>query len=223
MQLKVLFNYQIMEENKQHLEALTEIRAMMEKSTKFISLSGLSGVAAGIFGLIGAIAAYVYLEIDFNSDNYYDYAYRNDGTPDRNFFTFFIINGLSVLTLALSFGIYFTSRKAKKNKQTIWNSSSKRLLANLLLPLMTGGIFCLILFYHGLIELIAPATLIFYGLALINAGKYTLHDIQYLGVLEIILGLIASIYIGYGLLFWALGFGVLHIIYGTLMYFKYEK
>jgi hypothetical protein len=140
-----------------------------------------------------------------------------------SFFTFFIINGLSVLTLALTFGVYFTFRKAKKNNQTIWNSSSKRLFANLLLPLMTGGIFCLILFYHGMIGLIAPATLIFYGLALINAGKYTLHDIKYLGVLEIILGLIASIYIGYGLLFWALGFGVLHIIYGTLMYFKYEK
>ncbi|MBU3660792.1 MAG: hypothetical protein FGM14_13020 [Flavobacteriales bacterium] len=212
-----------MEENKQHLEALVEIRAMMEKSTKFISLSGLSGVAAGVFGLIGAIAAYIYLEIDFSSDNYYDYAYRNDGTPDTNFFTFFFINGLSVLTLALTFGIYFTSRKAKKNNQKIWNSSSKRLLGNLLLPLITGGVFCLILFYHGLIGLIAPATLIFYGLALINAGKYTLHDIQYLGVFEIILGLFASIYIGYGLLFWALGFGVLHIIYGTLMYFKYEK
>jgi hypothetical protein len=212
-----------MEENKQHLEALSEIRSMMEKSTKFISLSGLSGVAAGIFGLLGAIAAYVYLRIEFSSDNYYDLAYNADGSRNSNFFTFFIINALTVLTLALTFGVYFTARKAKKNNQSIWNSSSKRLLANLFLPLITGGAFCFILFYHGLIWLIAPATLIFYGLALINAGKYTLNDIRYLGVCEIVLGLISSIYIGYGLLFWALGFGVLHIIYGTLMYFKYEK
>lgn len=212
-----------MEENKQHLEALSEIRSMMEKSTKFISLSGLSGVAAGIFGLLGAIAAYVYLEIDFSSDNYYDLAYNADGSRNSNFFTFFLVNALTVLTLALTFGIYFTVRKAKKNKQAVWNSTSKRLLANLFIPLITGGVFCLILFYHGLIGLIAPATLIFYGLALINAGKYTLNDIRYLGVCEIVLGLISSIYVGYGLLFWALGFGFLHIIYGTLMYFKYEK
>ena len=212
-----------MEENNQHLEALSEIRSMMEKSTKFISLSGLSGVAAGIFGLLGAIAAYVYLEIDFSSDNYYDYAYNNDGSLNKNFFLFFLVNALIVLILALTFGIYFTVRKAKKNKQAVWNSTSKRLLANLFIPLVTGGAFCLILYYHKMIGLIAPVTLIFYGLALINAGKYTLNDIRYLGVCEIVLGLISSIYIGYGLLFWALGFGVLHIIYGTLMYFKYEK
>jgi len=212
-----------MEENKQHLETLTEIRSLMEKSTKFISLSGLSVVAAGIVGLIGAIAAYVYLEIDFKAANYYDYAYNNDGTTNFNFINFFIINASTVLIVALSFGIFFTARKAKKNNQTIWNASSKRLLANLFLPLITGGLFCMILFYHGLIGLIAPATLIFYGLALINAGKYTLIDIRYLGVCEIILGLISSVYIGYGLLFWGIGFGVLHVVYGTLVYFKYEK
>ncbi|NCA20411.1 MAG: hypothetical protein EBS86_04660, partial [Crocinitomicaceae bacterium] len=99
-----------MEENKQHLEALSEIRSMMEKSTKFISLSGLSGVAAGIFGLLGAIAAYIYLEIDFCSDNYYDYAYNNDGSANKNFFLFFLVNALTVLTLALTLGICFTVR-----------------------------------------------------------------------------------------------------------------
>jgi hypothetical protein len=44
-----------------------------------------------------------------------------------------------------------------------------------------------------------------------------------LGICEIGLGLIASIYMGYGLLFWAVGFGVLHIIYGIVMYMKYER
>ncbi len=92
-----------------------------------------------------------------------------------------------------------------------------------MLPLGTGGIFCLIMFYHGVIGLVAPATLIFYGLALINASKYTLNDIRYLGICEIILGLLAAIFVSNGLIFWALGFGVLHIVYGFVMYFKYEK
>jgi hypothetical protein len=58
---------------------------------------------------------------------------------------------------------------------------------------------------------------------LINASKYTFNDIRYLGFCEIILGLGAAVYVGYGLYFWALGFGILHIIYGAMMYYKYER
>ena len=114
-------------------------------------------------------------------------------------------------------------RKAKRKGLPVWDSTAKRLLLNLLIPLATGGLFCLVLLYHRQVGMIAPATLIFYGLALLNASKYTLNDIRYLGILEIIIGLIASVYIGYGLLFWAVGFGVLHIVYGIVMYSKYEK
>ena len=208
-----------MEDNNQHLDTLTEIRSLMEKSSRFISLSGLSGIFAGIFALIGAVIAYRYIE----SVQHYDYAYLMSGKMNAEFYLFFFLNASFVLLASLAFGSFFTIRKAKKNNQSIWSSTSKRLLINLMIPLATGGLFCLILLQHGLIGLIAPATLIFYGLALLNASKYTLNDIRYLGIFEIILGLVGSFYIGYGLLFWAIGFGILHIIYGSVMYFKYEK
>jgi hypothetical protein len=97
------------------------------------------------------------------------------------------------------------------------------LLANLLVPLAAGGVFCIALLYHGIIYLIAPATLLFYGLALLNASKYTLSEIRWLGITEMLLGLTASIIPGYGLLVWAIGFGILHIIYGMVMYLRYER
>jgi hypothetical protein len=100
---------------------------------------------------------------------------------------------------------------------------AKLTIINLFIPLFVGGVFCMILLSHHLIYLIAPTTLLFYGLALFNAGKYTLKEVRYLGLTEMLLGLFASYYAGYGLLFWALGFGILHIIYGTVMYFKYER
>ena len=128
-----------------------------------------------------------------------------------------------VLVASIVVGLILTWRSAKKNGQTIWDATAKRMLINLMIPLVTGGFFCMILLIHGLIGLVAPVTLIFYGLALINGSKYTLDDIRYLGICEIILGLLASIFIGYGLLFWAIGFGVLHIVYGLLMYNKYER
>jgi hypothetical protein len=204
-----------MNNENEHLETLTEIRSLMERSTKFISLSGLSGVCAGIFALLGAYAAHDYLNNTSTvilDDLYY-----------TNTFLFFILDASLVLGLSLIGGVAFTYRKAKKNNQLLWDATSKRLLINLLIPLVTGGLFCLILLYHNLVILIAPTMLLFYGLALINASKYTLHDIRHLGICELILGLIASVFVGYGLLFWAIGFGVFHIIYGSIMYFKYEQ
>lgn len=220
-----------MEDQTKHIETLSEIRSMMERSSRFISLSGLSGVFAGMFALTGAIVAYYYIYTNYyfmssqsyGADAYYEYATDENGVANIDFYTFFFTDAACVLAASLAAGSFFTIRKAKKKGQTIWDATAKRLLINLLIPLITGGLFCLILLKYSLIGLVAPATLIFYGLALINASKYTLHDIAYLGGLEIILGLLATLYIGYGLLFWAIGFGVLHIVYGIVMYVKYEK
>ena len=220
---KVLFKYRKMYEQKQHLESLSEIRSLMERSSRFISLSGLSGIIAGIIALFGAAAAYWYFDYNIYYPKYYSNIFDNAGNIKTEFLAFLFTDAFIVLSLALAFGIFFTTRQAKKKGQQIWDNIAKRLLLNLLIPLATGGVFCLILLYHGEVYLVAPATLIFYGLALLNASKYTLNDIRYLGITEIVLGLISSVFAGYGLLFWAIGFGILHIIYGTVMYYKYEK
>jgi uncharacterized membrane protein YgdD (TMEM256/DUF423 family) len=207
----------------QHLETLSEIRSLMERSSRFISLSGLSGVAAGTFALIGAAMAYIYLGISpFDGKHVYYIAAQTVDKWGMNYITFFFLDATLVMFAALAAGIFFTVRKAKKKGQKIWDALTQRLLINMMIPLFSGGIFCLALLYHGFIGFIAPATLIFYGLALVNASKYTLADVRFLGISEIILGLIASFKIGYGLEFWAIGFGILHILYGTIMYFKYE-
>ena len=214
-----------MDTSKQkHLEALGDIRSMMERSSRFISLSGLSGVIAGVFALFGAAMVYLYLDMmPFENKRLFYIAAANTTKWGMNYITFFLLDATFILLGALSFGVIFTVRKANKKGQKIWDSLTKRLLLNLLIPLVAGGIFCLGLLYHDVMGLIAPATLIFYGLALVNASKYTLNDIRYLGYLEIILGLIAVFNIGRGLEFWAIGFGFLHIFYGIFMYQKYEK
>lgn len=207
----------------EQLESLSEIRSLMERSSKFISLSGLSGVAAGVFAIIGASMVYLYLDISpFDSRRYY----VADPTMVKwgmSYMTFFLVNAILIFVLALISGVYFTSRKAKNKGQKVWDALSRRLLVNGLIPLIAGGVFCLGLIYHGMFGLVAPSTLIFYGLACINGSKYTLADIRYLGILELVLGLIALFNIGYGLEFWIIGFGLLHIIYGIVMYYKYEK
>lgn len=210
-----------MENEKQQLEALQDIRKMMKESSKFLSLSGLSGVIAGVYALIGAYLGQTMI-------NTFVSEYSNSGRSHGNFQELLIncvlicvgVLGLSILTALL-----FSARKAKKNGERLFDHTSKKLVWNMMVPLGAGGLFCLALLYHGgeLILMVGPAMLIFYGLALVSSSKFTLHDIKYLGYLEIVLGLASCFMLTHGLLFWALGFGVLHIIYGTIMWFKYDR
>jgi hypothetical protein len=209
-----------MNQQNQSLETLQDIKRIMERSSRFISLSGLSGIAAGICALIGAWFARKEFE-----PYYKDYEARG-GFAGSDFQTLkfrLLIIALAVLAAAWLSAFYFTWRKAKQNKIPIWDSTARRLTINLLIPLMAGGIFVLALYQQNDWAFITPACLVFYGLALVNASKYTLTDIRYLGYCEIVLGLINTQFAGYGLYFWAAGFGVLHIIYGFAMWWKYEK
>ncbi len=209
---------------QQHIDTLQEIRSLMERSSRFISLSGLSGIFAGIWALAGAAAAYIYLDImPFDRYKFYYTVIEQGRAWGISFEQFFALDALIVLLGALGSGVYFTTRRAKRRGQKIWDPVTRRLIVELAIPLFTGGVFCLILLYHGAIGFVAPATLVFYGLALVNASKYTLPDVRLLGLSEIVLGLIALFRIGNGLECWAAGFGLLHIVYGAMMYYKYER
>lgn len=212
-----------MTKRQEHLDTLREIRSLMERSSRFISLSGLSGITAGIFALLGAGMAYVYLgRMPFAGQFYNSTSAEETYRWGISLPIFFLIDALVVLTGALIGGIYFTTRKARRKGLPIWDALTRRLLISLAIPLAAGGLFAVALFLQGLPWLIAPVTLLFYGLALINAGKYTLNDVHFLGLGEVALGLTGVFLPGFGLELWALGFGFLHIIYGVLMYLKYE-
>ena len=202
---------------EKHQEDLVHIRSMMERSSRFISLSGLSGVFAGLSALLGGV--YVYQLFKVNGFEYFE---DNHQLYSTSLITELILTAFVILFFALAFGIFFTVRKSKKLNLPIWTSATKNMLFNLAIPLIAGAVFCFALVYHQMFILVAPSTLIFYGLALLNAEKYTYSDIKYLGFSEVILGSIALFFVGYGLVFWILGFGILHIFYGLLLFKKYK-
>ncbi len=206
---------------EKHLQDISEIRSIMERSSSFLTLSGLSGVFAGIFALFGAAFAYWAIYIKYFEIG--KVGLINNLKPIIELEILLFADAIIVLAFALSIGFVFTWRNTKQKGLKMWDNNSKRLLINLWIPLVTGGIFGLLLIWHGYIEILAAETLIFYGLSLLNASKYTIHNIRYLGIAEIILGLITGLFANYSLLFWAIGFGVLHIIYGAIIYFKYEN
>lgn len=205
-------------EKQEIYSELHSIRNLMERSAKFISLSGLSGILAGVYALIGAGIAY---SLVYGQTLDMDYREHFVNEPKLLWNLFFV--ALAVLILSIGTGIFLTLRKANKNQQKVWNPISKKLMFSMLVPLLTGGSLILILFFRGYYGVIAPTCLIFYGLALVGASTYTFEDVKWLGLMELILGIFAALLPGYGLVFWTIGFGLLHIIYGTIMHFKYDK
>jgi len=199
-------------------DELKHIRSMMEKSTRFLSLSGWAGIMAGIYALTGAFFAY---RIIYRSRTiiYYDIT---GGIFSQGAMILLAI-ALTVFLLTLATAIYTSSRTAQKSGKKLWTPAAIKMMYNMAIPLLTGGVLLIVLIQKGAIGLVAPVTLIFYGLSLIVAANYTYSNVKVLGIFEIIIGLIASYYQGYGLFFWALGFGVFHIVYGIFMYLKYKK
>jgi hypothetical protein len=204
-----------MTDNK-YLNDLSEIKDLMNRSSRFLSLSGMSGILAGVYALIGAGIAYLLLK---NKTVYIRmHSARNAELVLKLLLVAFIVAILAVVT-----AYFLTRKKAIQNRENMWDQTTKRMLIHFMIPLVTGGIFGLILLNHEHYGIMAPITLIFYGLALVNTSKFTLDTVKYLGISEIIVGLFAAIYVGYGLFFWTFGFGILHIVYGSIMYFKERK
>lgn len=204
-----------MKPTEHYLDELKEIKKLMEQSSRFLSLSGLSGVLVGIYAIIGAFIAWKLIYLP--GSLYYREYYSNEVLGEMLL--------LAAVLLVASFVtvIWLTTSKVKQKSEKFWSAGTKKLVTNLAIPLITGGIFILIFLARGIYSIVAPCCLIFYGLALVNASKYTRKEIFYMGLFEIGLGLLAALFPGVGLAFWVAGFGLMHIIYGTIMYFRYER
>lgn len=208
-----------MKEHQDYIQDLAEIRSIMERSSKFLSLSGLAGVLAGLYAIVGAYIAYYFF--NFRPDGFeYPINLTGDtvaGIPP--------VTGLAalVLVLAIVSAMALSSAKARAKREPVWNPTSRRMLSAVAVPLLTGGALVLVFISTGYAGLAAPLSLIFYGLALFTASQFTFKDIRYFGFVEIMLGLLSTVFISYSILIWAIGFGALHIGYGLFIHFKYER
>lgn len=203
-----------MEANQDYLRDIREIRNLMERSVRFISLSGLSGILAGIYALAGVALAF---RILYPEGSFPKVRVTEPGP------VIFRLTGiaLAVLILTLASGLWLSYRKSRKQKIVFWGPGSRQFLWSLVIPLVTGGLFIAALTYQGFYAMVVPGFLVFYGISLNYAARHAVSDIQWLGYFEILIGLFSALFPLYGIVSWALGFGVMHLIYGVIMLIKY--
>jgi len=203
-----------MEQKEQYVNEIKAIRQMMEQSSRFLSLSGLSGILIGVYAIIGAYIAHVIIKGKE--------LINNPASLNSELVSQLIVLSIFVLLVSIVTIIILTYRKTLRDGYKIWNKGTRLLILNLAVPLLSGGILTSIFVVQGFYGTVAPALLVFYGLALVNAAKFTRQEIYYMGLCQIVTGIIAALLPGYALILWAFGFGVIHIFYGTIMHFRYD-
>ena len=214
-----------MNESEKLSNELQDIKQMMERSSRFISLSGLSGISAGVCALIGAWFANKAIHEQHNiiSGLQQSSLHINTVITGNILQSQLLQIGVTTFIAAFITAFFFTYQRSKKSNVPIWGTTARRVMINVVIPMAAGGIFLYAMMQNGIYDFVAPGCLIFYGLGVVNASKYTLHETRYLGYAEVLLGLVSAFFLGDGIYFWAAGFGVLHIVYGIYMWLKYER
>jgi hypothetical protein len=216
--LHIYFVFQSTFKMRKPEEELAEIKSMMERSTRFLSLSGLSGILAGIYSLAAAGLAWYWIYFPSSS-----WSAGTESLSFRNLLNRLLFLGLATLIAAVSTAYLLSKKKGTADTQPFWSPASKRFLVALFLPVALGGFFCFALLHESAFELIPAAMLLFYGIGLVQSAQFTLGEIKNLGFTQLVLGLVAAFFPDFGLICWAMGFGVFHLIYGALMYYRHER
>lgn len=208
-----------MKEEQDYIRDIADMRSMLERSSKYLSLSGLGALMTGMYALVACFVAYKVFCIDPGT---LTSSYTSDGAFEPTLLKVLFL-AMAVLIVSLVTVFYLSYKKATKKQEKFWNPTAKRVLLNMALPLVAGGILILILVAKGLPQYMAALSLLFYGLAFFNASKFTLDEVRSMAIIEIALGLLSAWFVEYSLWFWALGFGIVHIVYGIFIYYRYER
>ena len=201
--------------NTDYREDLAEIRIMMDRSTRFRSVPGWAGILAGLYAITAAWIAHECfgLKILFAQSPLIQPAHAKQT----------IGLGILLLLTSMTTAITLSIRQAKGKGTPLWNQTTRRMLVSFSIPLLTGGVVLVFLMVQGLLDWVFPFSLIFYGLALHNAGRESIPELQFLGYLELGLGLVACFMSSCSVLLWLMGFGGLHLLYGWYITQKYPS
>lgn len=191
-------------------QTLHDIREMMSKSSRFMSLSGFSGIVIGIIAILAS--------------SFFCYFYQIDpvhsgrilaSMTDKELIQIYAM-ALVLLISSMSIAFFMAKQRSKIMKSIFWSAASKHLFAHLIVPLAAGFAVCSILFFRQN-DLVLPLSLLIYGLALFSSSQFTVPSIRNFGLVEMMLSVVCLLFPDYSVVVWTLGFGLLHVIYGAFM------
>ncbi len=186
----------------------------MQQNTSHFSLSGISGILLGTYGLLT-----VYL-INMLTSTYGDGFEGSSQLPIALLEIGIQVLAVIMILISLISLRIRAKRRARKNNRKLWDLHSKKVRFHTLIPLLLFVIVLVIIANKGYYSSITPLLLFLYGVFLLNLSRFSVGSLKYLAIAEIILAVIAYFIYDKEMLFLGLGFGFFHIIYGSLTFGK---
>lgn len=192
-------------------ENLRVIRELMERSTRYSTFSGLSGICAGLFSILGCLVQRFWVL----------------SLPASERLVAFTINWTLVIALTIGADFFLTKRKAPLVGKTILSRLGRQMVVASAPGLLTGALLTLFLLQQGHMDQVYPVWMLSYGSAVCAVGLFSQKEVGRLGrafltagALTLALGLLTALqpYIAsLGLFITALTFGGFHIAYGLIV------
>jgi len=210
-------------EEKEIRQTLNDIREMMSKSSRFQAVSGWSIIIVGLYAAVAsAMAATVIGVGDWLPCFENLHRYANLNTPLRSRIAALIAIGLLMLSL-LTVYVGAIIKSKRNNLRFVFDKRMMQMLLDFFIPLAAGGLLSMALVMQGHYGLTSSIMLLFYGLAQLNCSHYTYPALRLLGYAELLLGIIDCFTMSHALLFWFLGFSVMHIVFGIAYVLIFER
>ncbi len=177
---------------------LRSIRSAMESSSRFTDLSGIGMVAIGLTALAAALVAL---------------AQSSERAA--------ILVWEAEAVIALSIGVMGTLHKARDGWGRLLAAPARKFALGLAPPLAAGGILTLVLQREGLYDLLPGMWLVIYGAAMAAAGAFSVRLLPVMGFAFMAIGTVALLTPTWAGWLLGVGFGGLHIVFGTIIARRY--
>jgi hypothetical protein len=177
------------------MEDLRFIRQTMERGAAFTAVPGWGGVGMGISAVVAAAIA------------------AGQATVEG----WFLVWTLEA-AFAVAIGAVAIHRKASRADLPVLSGAGRKFLLSFLPPALAGAVLTVALWQAGASSLLPGAWLVLYGAAVVTGGTFSVKIVPVMGVCFMVLGVVALLATpAAGDLFMAVGFGGLHVIFGTII------
>ncbi|MDQ3555407.1 MAG: hypothetical protein M3409_01335 [Gemmatimonadota bacterium] len=177
------------------MDNLRFIRETMERAGSFTAVSGWGEVVIGVSALAAAWIATV------------------QPTAERWLFVWSV-----EALLSMAIGVWTTARKARSAGVPLLSGAGRKFALSLAPPIAAGALLTAVLFPAGVTAVLPGMWLLLFGVGVVTAGAFSVRVVPVTGLCFMAVGALALITPpAWGDAWMALGFGGLHIGFGTLV------
>ena len=181
------------------MDNLRFIRETMERSKVFTSVPGYGGALMGATAIGAAIVAH-----------------------HQPLIGNWLIVWLVEAALAFAVGLFALWQKSKNSGESLVSVPARKFASAFAPPIIAGVVLTALFYYRGFFEFLPCAWLTLYGTAVVTGGAYSVRIVPVVGWIFVALGAVAAFApASWGNVLMALGFGVLHIVFGLIVARRY--